>query len=404
MKTMRIFLVSLVLLAFIPQTFAATVIRMEDVAPLVRKQNLLVLENANRVYQSREAIQVARMNLLPRLNLWRWVSVIFDWTSVTGLIEDIAPFLVPANWFRVREYRLLAEAEKFGYQALLANELLTAKSIYLTALSDELLLQATREALASTELQLGIARNREAMGSEPAGTAADLEIRLLGLRDDVRSLESLIAQEKQALKYALGVPMQESIDLLPVALETAKEVDFDALFPQVESRAPELAQYGYFIRAAGTMRREVIFSFLGASSLSRGVNGGIFDSLPQSNGLGFGAGASIRIARSQQNNLRLQAMGVKEILKRQLQQIDILGRLGNESLVDARKRVTMASARADELMTRLQLGESITVLQLNDASKNVVEAKAALFTKQSELAILNRRLERLLMESQYQAQ
>lgn len=404
MKHIKIVISLLVLSAIVPQTFAATIVRMEDVPAMVRRQNLLVLENANRVYQSREAIRVARMNLLPRLNLWRWVSVIFDWRQVTSLIEDIAPFLVPANWFRVREYRLLAEAEKYGYQALSANELLTAKSIYLTALADELLLQATREVVGSTQMQLDIARNREALGSEPVGTAADLEIRLLGLKDDVRSLESLIIQEKQALKYALGIPMEQEIDLFPVPAENAKEVDFDTFFPLVEKRAPELAQYGYFIRAAGTMRREVIFSFLGASSLSRGVNGGIFDTLPQSDGLGFGAGASIRIARSQQNNLRLQATGIKEILKRQLQQIDVLGRLGNESLIDARNRVTLASDRSSQLMTRLQLGEEVSVLQLNEASKNVVEAKAALYTKQSELAILNRRLERLLMENQYQPQ
>ena len=84
-----------------------TVITLSDVANHVKKQNYEVLQNAQRVYQARETINFSRRSLMPRLNLWSIATVVIDWRSAIGLVDEIAPFLVPNNWLRVKQSEIL---------------------------------------------------------------------------------------------------------------------------------------------------------------------------------------------------------------------------------------------------------------------------------------------------------
>ncbi|MBX9766417.1 MAG: hypothetical protein K2X47_04020, partial [Bdellovibrionales bacterium] len=90
-----------------------TNLTVDEVAERVGKFNLSVYANALKVYQAKESIQVARGNLLPKLNLWRLagnfngVSPVMSLANTAGsLIEVIAPFLVPATWFRLKQVKL----------------------------------------------------------------------------------------------------------------------------------------------------------------------------------------------------------------------------------------------------------------------------------------------------------
>ena len=62
----------------------------------------------------------------------------------------------------------------------------------------------------------------------------------------------------------------------------------------------------------------VEISFLGTTSMSRGVAGGVFDSLPTQDGLGFGTPASMRVVSAEKELLRVQRRGAEETIKRQL--------------------------------------------------------------------------------------
>ena len=175
---------------------APLVITLNDVVSKVSQENYTVYANALRVYQARESVKVARMNLLPRLNIWRIASAATGGVSgLLGVVEDIAPFLVPSNWFRVREQRLLYVADMEGYRALWANELMSAKMLYVHLLLDKSLLshieQSRQELLSIDE----IVKMRELLGGAPHGASRDVEIRMLGLQEDKRSLEVLIEEE-----------------------------------------------------------------------------------------------------------------------------------------------------------------------------------------------------------------
>ena len=116
------------------------VIALQDVVKKVSTENYLVLENALRVYQAKEAIQVARGNLLPKLNLWKLITLPLDPLGIVGMVEDIAPFLVPANWWRLEEQKIFHLAQKEAYRALWANEVMTSKSLFVHTQLDQSLL------------------------------------------------------------------------------------------------------------------------------------------------------------------------------------------------------------------------------------------------------------------------
>ena len=129
----------LLMLLFNSNLFAAQNITLDEVTQKVRDQNLTVLQNAEKVYQAKLSIDEARMNLLPRLNLWNVGRVLLEPTVLLDVVQDIAPFLVPANWFRRKESEILYKAEMEGYRALQANEIYAARSLYLKVLMDQML-------------------------------------------------------------------------------------------------------------------------------------------------------------------------------------------------------------------------------------------------------------------------
>ena len=113
-----------------------TVISLDQVAQKVKETNYSVLENAQRVYQAKETINFSKRNLLPRLNFWNILKLPFDWASAIDIVQDLAPFLVPNNWFRVSESKLFYLAQKEQYRALWANEVMTSKLLYINTLRD----------------------------------------------------------------------------------------------------------------------------------------------------------------------------------------------------------------------------------------------------------------------------
>ena len=129
---------SLILLSlvFLNVANAEVKIGLAEVSKKVKEQNYTVLENAQKVYQAKEMINFSRKNLLPKFNFWNLIKIPFDPAASVDLIQDIAPFLVPSNWFAVEQNKIFSEVYNQQYKALWANEVLTAKLLYMSTVKD----------------------------------------------------------------------------------------------------------------------------------------------------------------------------------------------------------------------------------------------------------------------------
>lgn len=392
-------------MSFANRSIAPRTLSLEEVASIVSHQNYLVRENALRVYQSKEAIKVARGNLLPKLNFWRWIAVPFDSKAYLGLVEDIAPFLIPSNWSRVKQSSRFYEAQKDAFKAVLANELMSAKTLFIHIKLDEELLAHIRSAYSEVAKIADHARLRETLSDAPQGTAKELQVRLLSLKEDQRALEALIAEEKGSLSYMLGFKDNPDLALAKIKLpdfsklKSLKAEDYESL---ALDRSPELSQYEKIIEAARSVRREAKFTLFGLSSLSRGVAGGAFDSLPIQNGLGFGTTASVRVAKSQVDILGVQKEGVTETLKRQVRLIVNTYNLDAENYSNLKRRKELTQEILDNFRARIALGEQIDSLSLVEASRNQIQADFAFFGVMVRLLSAQEKLDRVTFSGDYE--
>lgn len=384
-------------------------ITLDEVVRKVSTENYNVYSNALRVYEARESIQAARMNLLPKLNIWRIAGVAVDSTlgnyaSALGLIGDIAPFLVPANWFRVKAASILYLAEQEGYRALWANELMTAKALYFHLLLDQSLFDHIRQSERALRDLLVIVGSREMFGGAPQGASRDIEVRLLALQEDIRALEVLMGEEETLLSFMMGYPGGVTVMPSPVEMPVF-EILQPLYYADFEFRAvdtsPEIRQFDHFIAASDSVRKEVIYAFLGASGMSRGVAGGIFDNIPIQDGLGFGAPAAMRIARARKEILKTQRKGVEETIKRHLKLLVKQYNLDLENYASSKRRVELTVAANDQFHERLSLGQDVSMLELIEGSRNHIQADTAFFAVKYRFLTNEDRLARLIFHGDY---
>lgn len=381
-------------------------IKLSDVVERVSNQNFKVYENALKVYQAKSNIEKARADLLPRLNLWKLVGVIFNWGSLFDTITDVAPFLVPGNWFRLEEIKLLYLAEKEGYRALWGNELNIAKAMYIHVLLDQGLYKHIQKSISDLEKVHRIIKTRETFGGAPIGSAREVEIKLLGLKEDEKNLQVLLAQENAELSYVLGFDQYTELVLEPVVLpvfEQLKPINPREYEFRLLSTSPERRQFDHFLSVITQIKKEIEYSFLGVSEISRGAAGGIFEAIPiPNNGLGFGKEAAMKMAEAQKEILKTQKRGIEETLKRQLNNTAVVYNSDIDNYENFKRRFELSTQSKNALLKRIQLGENVNVLELSESSRNQIQAESTLLAIQYRFMTSIDRIERLIFSGDYE--
>ena len=378
-------------------------IKLSDVVDRVSNSNYKVYENALKVYQAKSNIEKARADLLPRLNIWSIASIILDPTSIFDQLTDIAPFLVPGNWFRLEENKLLYLAEREGYRALWGNEVNIAKTLYKHLLFDEQLYKQVLISVTELERIHKIVKTRETFGGAKPGTARDIEIRLLGLKEDAENLNILLALEYDELTYALGYTTNEDVVFAPVEMpkmEELKPINPKEYEFRLLSSSPEHRQFDHFFSVLGQIKKEIEYAVMGVSQISRGVAGGVFDNIPIPNGLG-GKEASLKILNAQKEIMKTQKIGVEETLKRQLRAVGTQFNSDLANYDNFKRRVQLAKESKDSLLRRLKLGENIDIVELSENSRVQILAETALLTVHYRVLNSTDRLQRLIFDGDY---
>lgn len=383
-------------------------ISIDELAKQVKEANYSVLEEAERLYQARENVSMARAGLLPKLNLWKIASAALgssiEPTSLIELVPDIAPFLVPANWFRAKQGEILYFAEKEGYRALWANEVSHAKTLFYQIRFDEDLLSVTQKAHLRLQDLERIVKARELTGHLPSGSTKVIQIKRLALEADLKSLGLLIFDEKNALKAFMGLATEEDVVLTP--LERPDYSSIGAINPQelvlrVIDVAPENRQYEHFLKVLPLIKKEIQFSFLGASDISRGVAGGIFDDIPTPSGLGFGQSASMAILKSKEKMMGLQKKGIIETLKRNL----FSSTARYNSMLDLASNIETRMQLSNELWKNLKrkltIGEEVEFQEISEAAEVILGVDIAVMSHELEFRKNSERISRLLFENDY---
>lgn len=397
-------LIILIILALPSLSFAQQKITLEEVSSHVKETNFRVLESAQRVYQAKEMIHFSKRNLLPKLNLWKLIKLPFDWGSALDMVQDIAPFLVPSNWFKVSENKLLYFAQEEQYRALWGNEVMTSKLLYLNTLRDIEFKEALEEQHLQVEELLHIAETRLVFGEVSSQTVNFLKIRGLEIKEDLRVLKNLIYEEKKAFTYLLGIGQEKEIDLIKIQhpdIEELKPITFDTFIFRAIDYSPELAQYEYIKKALKYLKKEIYFSFLGSSTTSISMAGGVFSNIPVQDGLGFGMSSSLRITESEEKILNINQEASKEVIKKNLYLLVNEFNSYIENVENQNKRYRLAVTNYESIKTQLMLGLKIDPLEILTSTENLFDAKVSLSHYRYEVVNVIEKIKRMIFNGDY---
>ncbi len=394
--------VILILLSFfiLSNSNSQTLISLEDVSNKVRNSNFMVLENAQRVYQAKETINFNKKNLLPKLNLWNILRTPFTWQGAVDIVQDIAPFLVPNNWFKVGQSRQFYYAYQEQYRALWANEVMTSKLLYTNTVRDIHFLKVLKDYSGKLNELVKIAENRQIFGSVQPSTIRFLKIKSIEINEDIRKLSNLVFEEKKALSYLMGINQEEELTLKKIELPKVEELSrlkFDTFVFKALDAAPEITQYKYLKEALRYTRRYVYFSFLGGSSNSQGI----FNNIPVQDGLGFGAASSIRISNSESHILDLNKESTKEVLKKSLYNLVNNFNSYIDNIENQTQRRGLARENYEALRNNLAMGLDIDPLEMLESVQNEFDASISLVHYQYGVVTTMERLKRMIFNGDY---
>lgn len=399
-------LIIVLALSFSTISFAEVVeLKIEDVVKKVSNDNFMVLENAERVYQRKEKIKYSRAGLLPKLNIWNLLkipAIIIDPLAVGDIIQDVAPFLVPANWFRVGQAKHLYKSQQEQYRAVWANEVSTAKLLFMSVYRDLKFQDLLNKKTTQYKELLDLAESRNVFGEGNIFAYNLIKDRHLALVEDFRNLKNLTFSEKKELQFLTGINNEQDIrivtPLLP-RLEDAELLDFSKIIFKVLEASPETRQFEHMFNALGKVKGEIYFNVLGASTFSSG--NGAFEDIPIQDGLGFGTGASLRISKSEGRILKIQLKATIETLKKQ---VNLLVNEHN-SLIEnfdiMKQRATLAESNYQAMVDFISIGGEIDALEMIEILDNLFAAKILQISYRLRYADLVEKLKRMTFTGDY---
>ncbi len=393
---------------FSVSSFAAPVeLKLEDVAKKVSNDNFLVIENAERVYQKKENIKFSRASLLPKLNIWNLLklpAVFVDPLAIGDIIQDVAPFLVPANWFKLGQSKHLYKAQKEQYRALWANEVNTAKLLFVSVYRDGVFSSLVEDKKEKYKEIMEIAKTRNIFGVGNIFAYNLVRDRFLSLVEDTRNLENLVYSETKELQFLTGINNEEDVVLMTPSLpelENAKEIEFSKIIFKAIEASPEVFQYEHLMNALSKVKGQINFSILGASTFSLGEGNGVFDHIPIQDGLGFGMGASIRISKSEGRILKTQLKGTIETIKKQ---VNVLVNEYN-SLINnytiTQERIQLAQSNYNAMMSHIAVGGTLDVMEMVEILDNLYASKILLLSYKFRFSDLVEKLKRITFTGDY---
>lgn len=398
-----ILLTSLLIQSFLfaPNSFSQT--SLEDFSAQVRRKNFTVLEQAQKVYQAKENIEAARGELMPSLNVWNIIKIASNPLDLTSWAE-MAPFLSPANWFRLEQNKIYFQAESYGYRALVGNQVLNARVLFIKVNQDQKIYKMIKDYKSDLQGVYDIAKIKVDLGMETPEYAREIQIRILALQEDLIRMKVYLADVRRELSFVTGGA--GDIELTPkdvpaLDMKSKNKLPYETVINDILARSNELKQYDELLKIIPQIKKEITFSFLGLTPASMGTGGGFFDNIPIPSGLGFGTGPSMNIAKSQEQVLRIQRQSVFETLRKQTK--SATDQMGAE--IDVRpvisERKQLATENSKQLLERLKLGENINLIFLADTLHAKRIADAAMTENEIQFRLQREKVDRLLVVGDY---
>ncbi|HEX7673929.1 MAG TPA: TolC family protein [Bdellovibrio sp.] len=379
-------------------------INADTLKKMLLEQNIGLLIQMNKVYQAKQQINIKRADLLPSINLGGIISSGPSFALTT--ISSLLPFLMPSNWFDLKQSQYLLNAQATSYYIAQLNTYSSAYALYMTVVGDlelrdvlysQYLNYKQIEELIQLAVDAGMMQQSDLLQAQAQSQLAFIQ---------VSQVDELLKQEKASIREMLALPLSTEIafeknHVAPSANET---LPLQTLVDRSLKNSPEISQMTSMISAANTAKWSAAFSWLTGASLGRSRSGGesAFGGLTASGtvGLGFGYFPTLKLSDYNIDELKLEKT---QITYDNAQLIE--STVG--SLTEAQKQVEMATLAQNNLqqvyngeLDKFRAGMT-DLLHVLSAANSLTTALTNKVKAQADLDTLRVSLNRVMLDEKF---
>jgi hypothetical protein len=347
------------------------------------------------VVQARLNSESAHLNLVPHFSLGDLMgvsSIVASWTSLVRMVGDLAPFLIPSNWFKARTAGFQSDAEAYGYKLMQADSGNIAAGLGYAVVRDQLSLAKMQEERAKVAGIRDDVYYREHLGFLPDGSTDTVDAVLVACDKTILGLQGVIEQELAGLATAAGFFNPAAIK--SVTIDNDLSIDHPDTFDTNQAsqlaltRAAELKQMDFLIAAARNDHTERYFDWLDPSG-----GGGA--------AIGIGMGAYIALGAAE-----AQAAAVKrqQVQARILQTVTVTNDTLNNSIsayAIAQRSSQIQDALVNDYLNQIHLGGSVPPSELITAFGGQMQADLDLINSRFQYLVAHDNMERAMYLGAY---
>ncbi len=366
---------------------------LDELVGRARFLNYTVSQEAERVFQAKENIKVARGNLLPSLNIKTVLGLVAG--DYIGAIGKLLPFLFPSNWFKWKAQKDLFEAEKKSFASLRGNEMNSVEGLYYSIYRDQAVVRVLNQHIEwMRKTQANLAKEEE-VGTLPTGTAEYFGATIAMLEQDQIAIDKLVKNEYAELAQAVALPPLNGIsELAPLSipdLSSVKPIHAGDFFREVQEKSYEIKTLNALLKASKSLTKDVIFGFLD----------------PEGVGLGFGTASSIRVSKSREHEVKKKIDETYSLMELVSAEVASEYNAALSTYGVARKGLTTVEKRLSWLMKRHlngdpSLDQQDFIDQLIDLQLRILDFSADQWTGLQAYLMARSKLERLRLQGFYQ--
>lgn len=346
--------------------------------------------------QSRLSARYAHLQLLPHVTANDILSLItFQWTALLRMVGDLAPFLLPQNWYAAAAAQHQSEADFYAWLAMKAGAANIAQGLGLSILRDESALQLLANYVESVDAFRQTLLERERLGLLPRGASHPITGTWLAAGQARELLQQAVTEEYRALAQAAGFISPSAIIRLtgglPVESPTAKtpeEAPEDDTWAKLALlRSPELRQMAELMKVATYQRVKRYFFWMD----------------PSGDGVGIGAGFTtyFELGRIPERKMLLQRDKVASIVLQKTTNALTERATALRTSASARQARDVQNERVAQLQQSMRLGILVPVTDLQLAFQDALKAEMDVINAEFAYRMASANLDRMAFKGPY---
>jgi hypothetical protein len=363
--------VTIITLSHLSFASVASVWTKDDLILRAKSESYQSQKSFEKLYEARKNISKKVGMLLPSFSLGSILNSVGGTTKTYFMpLQLVAPmigFAFPANWFSLKESKLIFEAEKRFYLSSVANNMNSVEILFLEAHKTSLTIKEYEKVLLDLDEIVTMIHAQDETNPIPYSSYVKLEILQQRMNSDLSLLKMLLTTQKQEIGNSLALTEKEKEEFEFKLLDNL-ESDFVGLsFPDFRQksldRCVELKGSQFLILASDFSIKKRQWDFISLTSD------------PESS-LGFGYKAQIDIAKSAKRVLTIE---MNEFNQRYLSEI-LETHKNNELLVTIIQRSKQIVSRSeryyDYLKNKLLTTNSNEFKEFSEAAVELLQANS----------------------------